>query len=450
GSPEWFEPTGSHTPGDELYEANYTACGGGFASDFYECVHCGCPVDADGNEMQYVEGSGEHTLEQIPAKAPTYWEDGYKTFWACSDCGAAYLDAAGTTPVTEENVGEVLLPRLETEEEQRADVSAVEEVPASIAEEYETVDDVYQALFSVAVADANLEEESTGSVLLDVELQVKDPESGEWVAVAPNDFPAEGVEVLLPYPEGTGKNGFTFVITHMITAGEHAGTIETLPGTPETDGIRVKFTSMSPVVIAYQAKPVPPVIPSPQPEPEPEPEQPENPFVDVSPEQYYYDAVLWAVSEGITNGQTADTFAPLSDCSRAQVVTFLWRAAGSPEPVGTDSTFTDVRSGSDYEKAVQWAVENGITTGITDTAFCPDGAVTRAQVVTFLWRAAGSPNDYGVNSFDDVASGTYYADAVLWALKNGITLGNGANNFCPEDSCTRAQVVTFLYRCYVE
>lgn len=201
----------------------------------------------------------------------------------------------------------------------------------------------------------------------------------------------------------------------------------------------------------YTAPVIPPVIDSEpkedsKPAPAPIPETPVNPFYDVASSDYYYDAVLWAVSEGVTSGQTATAFAPLLDCTRAQVVTFLWRAVGSPEPVGTGNAFTDVESGSYYEKAVQWAVENGITNGTGNNGFGTGIAVTRAQVVTFLWRAAGSPVVDADNSFDDVSVDTYYSDAVQWAVKNGITLGSGANTFSPDDVCTRAQVVTFLYR----
>lgn len=184
----------------------------------------------------------------------------------------------------------------------------------------------------------------------------------------------------------------------------------------------------------------------PEPAPEPTPETPANPFSDIAESDYYYDAVLWAVSRGVTSGQTTNTFAPLLDCTRAQAVTFLWRAVGSPEPVGAGNAFTDVESGSYYEKAVQWAVENGIINGTGSNGFGTDAAVTRAQVVTFLWRAAGSPVVDADNCFDDIAENTYYSDAVRWAVKNGITLGSGANTFSPEDVCTREQVVTFLYR----
>ena len=176
----------------------------------------------------------------------------------------------------------------------------------------------------------------------------------------------------------------------------------------------------------------------------------ENPFVDVSKNAYYYDAVLWAVENGITTGTDADTFNPNAVCTRAQVVTFLWRAAGCPEPVGAADAFIDVESNAYYAKAVQWAVEQGITLGTGDNKFSPDAECTRGQIVTFLWRSQGSENATANNPFVDVANGAYYEDAVLWAVEEAITNGTGANTFSPDADCTRGQIVTFLYRCLAE
>ena len=137
-----------------------------------------------------------------------------------------------------------------------------------------------------------------------------------------------------------------------------------------------------------------------------------------------------------------------SPARRAQIVTFLWRAAGSPEPKGTAAGMTDVVSGSYYEKAVAWAIENGVTTGTTATTFSPDATCTRAQAVAFLYRASGSPAVSGGSAFSDVAANAYYADAVAWAEKNGVTGGIGGGLFGSGNTCTRAQIVTFLYRAY--
>ncbi|MGM9669553.1 MAG: S-layer homology domain-containing protein [Faecousia sp.] len=172
-----------------------------------------------------------------------------------------------------------------------------------------------------------------------------------------------------------------------------------------------------------------------------------NFFVDVPVDAYYYDAVLWAAEKGITNGTSDTTFSPDAPCTRAQVVTFLWRAAGCPTPNSSEMPFTDVVAGSYYEAAVLWAVEKGITNGTSATTFSPDDTCSRAQFATFLWRFQGKPSAGTSNPFTDVAEGTYYTDAVLWAAENGITEGTSATTFSPDAPCTRAQAVTFLWRC---
>lgn len=171
-----------------------------------------------------------------------------------------------------------------------------------------------------------------------------------------------------------------------------------------------------------------------------------NPFIDVPAGSYYEDAVIWAVDKGITTGTSAVTFDPNGNCTRAQAVTFLWRAAGSPAPKTKVMPFTDVPSGSYYYDAVLWAMEQGITKGTSDTAFSPNTSCTRAQIVTFLWRANGSPVASGNSAFTDVAADAYYAAAVTWAEKNDVTGGIGGGLFGSNNNCTRAQIVTFLYR----
>lgn len=168
-------------------------------------------------------------------------------------------------------------------------------------------------------------------------------------------------------------------------------------------------------------------------------------FRDVNQSDYYYDAVQWAVEKGITEGTSATTFSPDASCTRAQMVTFLWRAAGSPAPKSTVNPFTDVSASDYYYNAVLWAVENGITTGVSADRFAPGATVSRAQTVTFLYRANGSPAASGA-SFGDVAVDEYYANAVAWAVQNGITTGTGNGKFTPNAPCTRGQIVTFLYR----
>ena len=168
-------------------------------------------------------------------------------------------------------------------------------------------------------------------------------------------------------------------------------------------------------------------------------------FVDVPQGSYYEEAVDWAVDAGITTGMDATHFAPDGICTRAQAVTFLWRAAGSPKPVSRTMPFTDVPANSYYYDAVLWAVENGITKGTSATTFSPNATVTRAHVVTFLWRANGQPAASG-SSFKDVTADKYYAQAVAWAVSQRITTGTGYDTFSPDAACTRAQIVTFLYR----
>ena len=172
-----------------------------------------------------------------------------------------------------------------------------------------------------------------------------------------------------------------------------------------------------------------------------------NFFYDVPNGAYFYEAVKWAVENGITTGVGNDLFAPEQPCTRAQIVTFLWRAAGSPEPKGAASGMTDVVSGSYYEKAVAWAIENGITTGTTTSTFSPDATCTRAQAVTFLARALNA-KAASAAEFSDVPTDSYFADAVAWAAANGVTEGIGGGLFGSDNDCTRGQIVTFLYRAY--
>ena len=172
-----------------------------------------------------------------------------------------------------------------------------------------------------------------------------------------------------------------------------------------------------------------------------------SPFADVETNAYYYEAVKWAADKGITGGIGNSLFGPNQPCTRAQIVTFLWRAAGSPEPKGTAAGMTDVVSGSYYEKAVAWAIENGVTTGTTASTFSPNATCTRAQAVTFLARAL-SAKATSAAEFSDVPANSYFAEAVAWAAANSVTEGVGNGLFAPHNNCTRAQIVTFLYRAY--
>jgi hypothetical protein len=181
------------------------------------------------------------------------------------------------------------------------------------------------------------------------------------------------------------------------------------------------------------------------PDPEPTPDDSTS-FVDVPANDYFADAVAWAVENDVTNGLSDTMFGPYASCTRAQIVTFLWRAAGSPEPK-TVSSFSDVPASAYYAKAVEWAVENGITNGMTETTFAPDATCTRGQSVMFLYRALGKKAESST-SFTDVASDAFYADAINWAVANNVTNGTSNTTFSPNADCTRAEIVTFLYRAY--
>lgn len=173
----------------------------------------------------------------------------------------------------------------------------------------------------------------------------------------------------------------------------------------------------------------------------------QNLFVDVKQGDYYYDAVQWAVGKKITSGTSATTFTPDGICTRAQTVTFLWRSQGSPKAAGAENPFTDVSKDAYYYDAVLWAVAQGITNGTSATTFSPDATVTRGQTAAFLWRVAKQPQvDQTANPFADVTQDAYYYNAVLWAVAKEITNGTSSTTFSPDQGCTRAQIVTFLWR----
>ncbi len=175
--------------------------------------------------------------------------------------------------------------------------------------------------------------------------------------------------------------------------------------------------------------------------------RPELSFADVPDDAYCHDAVLWAAAGGITGGTDETHFSPNAPCTRAQAVTFLWRAAGSPAPEAGAPAFADVPDDAYYRDAVLWAAANGVTGGTDAAHFSPNAPCTRAQIVTLLWRADSAPNGAAANPFTDVPNDAYYAAPVLWAVANGVTTGTGADVFSPDAPCTRGQIVTFLYRC---
>ena len=360
----------------------------------------------------------------------------------------------------------------------------------------------------------------------DIALRYKNAE-GNWVEVDEANFPTGGVEVVLPYPNGTDSKD-TFTIVHMLTTAARAGELELVSHTKQADGLHFRVTSLSPFGVSWVKYAAPSgggsggsggsgggifnpaynimvertmngsitVSPSsaakgstvtimvyPDRGYELEmlmvmdkkgseldlrkwggeysfimpagdvtvrarfvEEAPTQSFADVSTDAYYYEAVKWAAKNGITGGVGNGLFAPDAPCTRAQIVTFLWRAAGSPEPKNA-SSFSDVPASAYYARSVAWAVENGITTGTGNGRFSPDATCTRAQSVTFLYRALSTRAE-GTAEFRDVPKNAYYADAVAWAASNGITTGIGGGLFGPDNDCTRAQIVTFLFRTY--
>ena len=243
---------------------------------------------------------------------------------------------------------------------------------------------------------------------------------GNGTAMADKTSAAAGTVVTLT---ATPKSGYTFKEWQVVTGGV---TIKDNKFTMPAGNVEVK------AVFEKNATPPAPTV---------------NPFVDVPAGSFYYDAVLWAVEKGVTTGTSATTFEPDGSCTRAQAVTFLWRVAGCPAPKSAAMPFTDVKAGSFYYDAVLWAVENGITKGTSETTFEPEGICTRAQIVTLIWRAQKSPAAGTDNPFNDVKAGSFYETAVLWAVKAGVTKGTSAVTFEPEGICTRAQIVTLIWRC---
>ena len=363
--------------------------------------------------------------------------------------------------------------------------------------------------------EANMTGRKDGTAFYDIALMTWDATESKWIPVNENNFPANGVDVVLEYPGDTNEKD-TFKIVHMLTTESKAGTVENVSYTKETDGLHFHADSLSPFGVSW----VKYVAPTPggggggggavstctltfdtnggsaidkitkdsgttidlaaykptragytfagwfsdkaltkavtsvkltanttvyakwtQ-----NGGTAQNPFVDVKEGAYYYDAVLWAVEQKITSGTSATTFSPDASCTRAQMVTFLWRAAGSPKVENGKNPFTDVKADAYYYDAVLWAVEKGVTSGTSATTFSPDATVTRGQTVTFLYRNAGSPEVSGTMPFADVEADAYYAKAVQWAVQQKITTGTSETTFSPMSDCTRGQIVTFLYR----
>ena len=364
--------------------------------------------------------------------------------------------------------------------------------------------------------EARLTGRKDGTAFYDITLKTYDSVKDKWVEVTDDNFPPNGVDVKLGYPENTDSKD-TFQIVHMLTKSGRKGEIEKITPENKSNGLHFHVNSLSPFGVSWTKY----VAPTPgggggggggvvstctlifdtnggsaidkitkdsgttidlaaykptragytftgwfsdkaltkavtsvkltanttvyakwtQ-----NGGTAQNPFVDVKEGAYYYDAVLWAVEQKITSGTSATTFSPDASCTRAQMVTFLWRAAGSPKVENGKNPFTDVKADAYYYDAVLWAVEQKITSGTSATTFSPDATVTRGQTVTFLYRNAGSPEVSGTMPFTDVEADAYYAKAVQWAVQQKITTGTSETTFSPMSDCTRGQIVTFLYR----
>ena len=386
-------------------------------------------------------------------------------------------------------------------------------VPLSLAnkEGFKTPQEIQTKL------EARLTGRKDGTAFYDITLKTYDSVKNEWVEVTDDNFPPNGVDVKLGYPQNTDSKD-TFQIVHMLTKSGREGEIEKITPENKSDGLHFHVNSLSPFGVSWTKY----VAPTPggggggggggavstytltfdtnggsaidkitkdsgttidlaaykptragytfagwfsdkaltkavtsvkltanttvyakwtQ-----NGGTAQNPFVDVKEGAYYYDAVLWAVEQKITSGTSATTFSPDASCTRAQMVTFLWRAAGSPKVENGKNPFTDVKADAYYYDAVLWAVEKGVTSGTSATTFSPDATVTRGQTVTFLYRNAGSPEVSGTMPFTDVEADAYYAKAVQWAVQQKITTGTSETTFSPMSDCTRGQIVTFLYR----
>lgn len=378
---------------------------------YWTCSGCG-KYFSDENGINEIEKDSwvlktlGHDMTKTDAKAATCTEDGNNEYYTCSRCGGVFKDEAGTQATT---VEAETLKKLGHDWSNKDGICAVchtkcdrvhkPGTTCSVCHKYTSYPYVpgaptYPATApavpngTVAVSPANA---SKGA---NVTVTVKPNEGYELGSLAVKDASGD----LLPLADlGNGK--YSFVMPD--------GKVSV-----EAEFVKTAATS----------------------------------FADVPANAYFADAVKWAVDKGVTNGLSDTMFGPYESCTRAQIVTFLWRAAGSPEPKAM-SSFTDVPASTYYAKAVAWAIENGITNGMTETTFAPNATCTRGQSVTFLYRALGKKVESST-SFTDVASNAFYADAVNWAVASDVTNGTSATTFSPNADCTRAEIVTFLYRAY--
>ena len=414
-------------------EAKEPTCTEDGNSAYWTCSVCGKFFsDKDGkNEIEkdswIIEATG-HSLTKTEAKAPTCTEGGNSEYWTCSVCGKYFSDENGTTEI-------------------EADSWVIEATGHSLtkteAKEPTCTEDGNSAYWTCSVCHKYFSDEN-GTTEIEADswvIEAKGHSLTKTEAKAPTCTEAGNSEYWTCsvcgkfFSDKDGKNEIAKDSWKIAATGhtpgewEHNGTEHWSCCTvcaAECERAVHTFSGRTCTVCGYTKV---------------------MPFVDVPDDACYFDAVLWAVEVGITNGTSDTTFSPDESCTRAQAVSFLWRAAGCPAPKSSEMPFKDVVKGSYYYEAVLWAAENGITMGTSATTFSPEEICTRAHIATFLWRAQGMPDAGSTNPFADVSESTYYTDAVLWAAENGITKGTSATTFSPDEDCTRAQIVTFLYRC---
>lgn len=381
---------------------------------YWTCSGCG-KYFSDENGINEIEKDSwvlktlGHDMTKTDAKAATCTEDGNNEYYTCSRCGGVFKDEAGTQATT---VEAETLKKLGHDWSNKDGICAVchtkcdrvhkPGTTCSVCHKYTSYPYVPGAPTYPATAPAA----PNGTVTISPANASKG--ANVTVTVKPNDgYVLETLTV-------TDKNGDELKLTDK---GNGKYTF-TMPGSK----VEVKATFMEDNSVF-------------------------NFFYDVPNDAFFYEAVKWAVKSGVTNGLSDTMFGPYESCTRAQIVTFLWRAVGSPEPKATTSAMTDLNPNAYYYKAVLWAIENGITDGMTETTFAPDATCTRGQSVTFLYRALGKKVESSA-SFTDVKSDAFYADAINWAVANNVTNGTSNTTFSPNADCTRAEIVTFLYRAY--
>ena len=394
-------------------DAKAATCTEAGYNEYWTCSGCGKYFsDENGtNEIEkdsWVLKTLGHDMTKTDAKAATCTEDGNNEYYTCSRCGGVFKDEAGTQATT---VEAETLKKLGHDWSNKDGICAVchtkcdrvhkPGTTCSVCHKYTSYPYVPGAPTYPATAPAA----PNGTVTISPANASKG--ANVTVTVKPNDgYVLETLTV-------TDKNGDELKLTDK---GNGKYTF-TMPGSK----VEVKATFMEDNSVF-------------------------NFFYDVPNDAFFYEAVKWAVKSGVTNGLSDTMFGPYESCTRAQIVTFLWRAAGSPEPK-TASSFSDVPASAYYAKAVEWAIENGITNGMTETTFAPNATCTRSQSVTFLHRALKGTAS-GSTNFTDVKSDTFYADAINWAVANNVTNGTSNTTFSPNADCTRAEIVTFLYRTY--